>query len=109
MDACGYIQAIFHITLRRSVWLEEEVDLQRILRETSTSILANERTNTRMNKFINQPRSLLIASAILGALLLGIVIIFGATATTRWPIEILLALLIGALVLFFRALSQRSR
>ena len=85
------------------------VDAKRILRETGTVIPANERVNTHMNKFLNQPRSLLIASAILGALLLGIVIIFGATATTRGPIEILLALLIGALVLFFRALSQRPR
>ncbi len=83
------------------------VDAKRILRETGTVIPANERVNTHMNKFLNQPRSLLIASAILGALLLGIVIIFGATA--RGPIEILLALLIGALVLFFRALSQRPR
>jgi hypothetical protein len=86
-----------------------QVDLQRILRETSTSILANERTNKGMNRFINHPRWLFIACVIFGASLIGILIFFGATATTRGPIEMLLALLIGALVLFFRALSQRSR
>jgi hypothetical protein len=87
-----------------------QVDLRRILRETNTSILANERTKKRMkNRFINHPRSLFIACVILGASLIGILIFFGATATTRGPIEMLLALLIGALVLFFRALSHRSR
>ncbi len=86
-----------------------QVDLKRILRETSASILANERTYKRMNRFINQPRSLLIACVMLGALLIGIFIFFGVSETTRGPIEILLALLIGALVLFFRALSQRPR
>lgn len=84
------------------------VDAKRILLKTGTFI-QQTKERIHMNKFLNQPRSLLIASAILGVLLLGIVIIFGLTATTRGPIEILLALLIGALVLFFRAFSQRSR
>jgi len=61
-----------------------------------------------MKRYSNKPIPFLIASAIFGALLIGIFIFFGISDTTRGPIEILLALLIGALVLSFRALSQRG-
>ena len=62
-----------------------------------------------MNKYLQQPRPLIIASAILGVALLSVIIIFGATGTTRGPIEMLSALLIGAIALLFRALTLRSK
>ncbi len=49
-----------------------------------------------------------ITSIVLGVLLLGVILIFGATATTRGPIEMLLALFLAALMLFIRAWSRRS-
>ena len=56
-----------------------------------------------------QPRPLMVVSAILGILLIIVVVVFGLSATTRGPIEILLALLIGALFLFFTALARRAK
>lgn len=62
-----------------------------------------------MNRYLQQPLPLLVTSVILGVLLLGIIIVFGATATTRGPIEMVLALFLGALLLFIRAWSRRTR
>jgi len=62
-----------------------------------------------MNRYIDRPLPLLITSAIFAILLISIIVFFGATQVTRGPIEILLALLLGALLLFFRALSRRPR
>lgn len=62
-----------------------------------------------MNRYLQQPRALIVAGAILGVALLSIIFFFGATSTTRGPIEMLSALFIGALALLFRALAIRSR
>lgn len=62
-----------------------------------------------MNKYLQQPRPLLVACAILGVALLSVIIFFGATVTTRGPIEMLSALFIGAIALLFRALAIRSK
>jgi amino acid transporter len=62
-----------------------------------------------MNLNTLRPLPLLVVSVVLGILLISLIIFFGASATTRGPIEILLALLIGALVLFFRALARRAK
>ena len=56
-----------------------------------------------------QPHPLLVVSAILGILLIVVVVVFGLTATTRGPVEILLALFIAAVALLFAALTRRSR
>ncbi|MGI9061560.1 MAG: hypothetical protein ACR2H5_23610 [Ktedonobacteraceae bacterium] len=62
-----------------------------------------------MNRNLQQPRPLMVACAVLVVALLGIIVFFGATGTTRGPIEMLSALLLGAIVLLFRALAGRSR
>ena len=62
-----------------------------------------------MNRYLQQPLPLLITSIILGILLLSIIFIFGASATTRGPIEMLLALFLAALLLLIRAWSRRPR
>ena len=62
-----------------------------------------------MNRYTDRPLPLLITSVILATLLISVLIFFGASTVTRGPIEILLALLLGALLLFFRALSRRPR
>lgn len=62
-----------------------------------------------MNKYFQQPRSLIVACAILGVALLCVIFFFGATNTTRGPIEMLSALLIGAIALLFRALAMRAK
>jgi len=62
-----------------------------------------------MNKYFQQPRSLIVTCAILGIALLSIFIFFGATSTTRGPIEMLAALLVGAIALLFRAFALRSK
>jgi len=56
-----------------------------------------------------RPLPLVVACAILGILLIIVVVFFGLSATTRGPIEILLALFIAALALLFAAFSRRSR
>lgn len=61
-----------------------------------------------MKRYMQQPLPLFITCIILGTLLLSIFIFFGASATTRGPIEIVLALLLGAIALLVRALSKRS-
>ena len=65
--------------------------------------------NKRMRWNTPRPLPLIIVSAFLGIMLLSVIIFFGVSETTRGPIEILLALLIGALVLLFSALSRRPR
>lgn len=62
-----------------------------------------------MNKYFQQPRPLIITSAILAVALVGVIIFFGATGTTRGPIEMLSALLIGTIALLFRAFTLRSK
>jgi len=71
--------------------------------------LLNESRNNRMNRYLQQPRTLIVACAIFGAALLSIIFFFGATGTTRGPIEMLSALLIAAIALLFRALAIRSK
>ncbi len=62
-----------------------------------------------MNKYLQQTRSLIVICAILGVALLSVILFFGATSTTRGPIEMLAALLLGAIALLFRAFVLRSR
>ncbi len=62
-----------------------------------------------MNRHIQQPLPLIVIGVVLGVLLLSVVLFFGLTVNTRGPVEILLALLIAALALLFRALARRSR
>lgn len=58
-------------------------------------------------RYIDQPLPLIIAGVFFGIVLIGIVIFYGISNTTRGPIEMILALFLGALVLLFRALSRR--
>ena len=62
-----------------------------------------------MNRYLQQPRPLIVTCAILVVALLGIIVLFGATGTTRGPIEMLSALLIGTVFLLFRALAGRPK
>jgi hypothetical protein len=62
-----------------------------------------------MNRYIQEPRLLLVICVILAALLLFVILFFGFAPITRGPIEILLALLIAALALLFRAYARRTR
>jgi Flp pilus assembly protein TadB len=78
----------------------------------SDRLTPKRQTKESMKKSMNwtkQPRPLMVVSAILGILLIIVVVVFGLSATTRGPIEILLALFIAALLLLFAALSRRSR
>lgn len=67
-----------------------------------------EGMKNRMKRYMQQPLPLFITSIILAALLLSIFIFFGASATTRGPIEIVLALLLGAIALLVRAVTRGS-
>ncbi|HYT34864.1 MAG TPA: hypothetical protein VEL69_07505 [Ktedonobacteraceae bacterium] len=58
-------------------------------------------------RYIDQPLPLIIAGAFFGIALIGIVIFYGISNTTRGPIEMILALFLGSLVLLFRAVSKR--
>jgi hypothetical protein len=62
-----------------------------------------------MRRYVQEPGPLLVISVILAALLLAIILFFGLSPTTRGPIEILLALLIAAVALLFRAYTRRVR
>ena len=77
--------------------------------ENSTSLLLHERMNKCMNRYTQRSLPLFITSIILGLLLLSLILFFGISTTTRGPIEIVLALLLGVLFLLFRALARRSK
>ncbi|HVB20626.1 MAG TPA: hypothetical protein VNG51_01595 [Ktedonobacteraceae bacterium] len=60
-----------------------------------------------MNKYLQQPLPLVVISVTIVILLVCVVIIFGVTTITRGPIEMLSALLLGAILLLVRALLRR--
>lgn len=62
-----------------------------------------------MNKYLQQPLPLFVTGIILVILLTCVIIIFGVTTITRGPIEMLSALLLGAVVFLVRALLKRSQ
>jgi hypothetical protein len=58
-------------------------------------------------RYIDQPLPLIIAGAFFGIVLIGIFIFYGISNATRGPIEMILALFLGSLLLLFRAFSRR--
>ncbi|HLJ32496.1 MAG TPA: hypothetical protein VKU38_02545 [Ktedonobacteraceae bacterium] len=62
-----------------------------------------------MKMYSQRPLPLFITSVVLAILMICLVLFYGVTTITRGPLEILLALLLGAVVLFVRALTRRNQ